>query len=125
MSEVKYDEYNEVINALVAESVKCSPSTWTSGTLSIDCDGRAINYRLKNLNEPEKAQLSGQLRGLCEDLYVVMKQNGDIWIEAIIDFIQQDDSWSFKLKFNYDNSLVQQEQQTEEATNKKPWWKVW
>ena len=124
MSEARFEEYNETINALVAESIQCSPNTWTSGTLNIDCDGNAINYKLKNPNESGKAELSGELRGLCEELYVTMRQNGDIWIEAIIDFFQKDDSWSFNVKFNYDDSPAQ-EQQPEEATNKKPWWKVW
>lgn len=100
-SEAKFEKYNEVLNALVAESIACSPEDWRSGTLTIDCDGSAINYRLKNNSSPHKAQISDKLRSLCEELYVTMRQNGDIWVESVVHFFKETDTWRFKVDFEY------------------------
>ncbi|WP_024610391.1 MULTISPECIES: hypothetical protein [unclassified Pseudoalteromonas] len=105
MTENKFDIYNPVINELVSESINCSPDSWEKGRLSIDCDGRAINYKLKNSDSPDSANISDSLRQLAEQLYVTMRQNGDTWTEAFIDFFVEDDSWNFKVQFEYEENV--------------------
>ena len=122
MSENKFEIYNPVINEIVKESINCSPESWVKGKLTIDCDGRAINYKLKNSDSADDAIISGVLRELSEQLYVTMRKNGDTWTEAFIDFFQKDNSWGFDIKFEYEN-LDPIPQQIESM--KKPWWKVW
>lgn len=95
------EQYTEVINALTIEAVQCSPESWTSGVLSIDCDGSAINYKLKNAESEDRATLNDELRGLCEQLYVVMRDNGDDWREATIKFEQKGNDWSMNTEFKY------------------------
>ena len=102
MTDAKLEKYSEVLNALVAESIACSPTSWQFGTLTVDCDGLAINYRLKSEADDNKARISGQLRLLCEELYVVMRQGGDTWTEAVINFLREDDAWHFIADFKYD-----------------------
>ena len=120
MPENKLGSYNQVIEEIVAESIRCSPESWKKGTLSIDCDGRAINYKLKNSESEDKADISIPLRQLCEQLYVTMSQSGDTWTDAFIDFFQKGDSWGFDIKFEYAT-----QQATPLPTNEKPWWKIW
>jgi hypothetical protein len=133
LSEERFDQYTNIINPLVSECVICSPSEWQNGTLTIDCDGNAINYKLKNSESEEKAQISSALRSLCEELYVVMRQNGDIWVEAIIYYFKNGESWSFKIDFVYPNknqiavsSATRVENQNNaELVKNKAWWKLW
>ena len=120
----RFDNYNDILNNLISEAISCTPESWTSGTLAIDCDGRAINYSLKNPNEEERAQLSDQLRSLCEQLYVVMREHGDLWVEATIDFAQMDEKWSFNTNFKYEET-VENTTGEEHKSQGKPWWKVW
>ena len=101
MTEGPTDEYTETINALTIEAIRCSPPSWKSGVLTIDCDGAAINYKLKSEGQEERATLSDSLRMLCEKLYVVMRDNGDDWREAIVSFEQQEKDWSMKTEFRY------------------------
>ena len=95
------DAYSEVILALTTEAIRCSPPSWTSGVLSIDCDGTAINYKLKNPEQTDEATLSDELRGLYEQLYVVMRENGDDWREADVRFEQHGKEWQMNTKFKY------------------------
>ncbi len=101
MSEARFEQYNEVINNLVGESIGCSPMSWNAGTLTIDCDGTAIHYKLKNHEDENKASLSDELRGLCEQLYVLMRDNGDVWNAATINYFKKEDTWGFKVDFEY------------------------
>jgi len=103
MTENKFDIYNPVINELVSESINCSPDSWEKGRLSISCDGRAINYKLRNSDSSDTAVITESLRRLCEQLYVTMMQNGDTWTEAFINFFVEDDSWCFNIEFEYEN----------------------
>ena len=118
MSEARFEQYNNILNNLVAECVACSPESWHAGTLTIDCDGNAINYKLKNDTDENRAELSDELRQYCEELYVVMRQNGDIWVQSVVSYFKKDESWSFKVDFTYDNANAPE-------ITKKPWWKVW
>jgi len=45
--------------------------------------------------------LSDELRKLCEQLYVVIRDNGDDWHEAIVSYEQQDKEWSMNTEFTY------------------------
>ncbi len=123
MSEEKFNTYNEINNALIAESIRCSPEAWKAGTLTIDCDGTRIDYKLKNPGEDEKAQISDELRQLCEQLYVTMRENGDVWIRATFSFSQKDDDWSFEGNFEYEKDQVNESAIAQDS--QKPWWKIW
>ena len=125
MSTNKFETYNPIINELAAESIRCSPESWISGRLSIDCGGTAINYKLKSDSSEEKASISGPLRQLCEQLYVTMRQNDDTWTEAFLDFLQKDGSWSFNMKFEYDTPSDVAPEAVATPETKKPWWKLW
>ena len=112
MSEEKLSQYTDLINNLVSECVKCSPASWSEGLLSIDSNGLYINYKLKNKKSKDTALISDPLRFLCEEIYVVMRKNDDIWIDASLHYFKQDGSWNYKLNFNYSNKKIE-----------KPWWK--
>jgi len=117
MSEEKFKEYNPILESLVAESIRCSPKTWSNGVLTIECNGRAINYMLNNSESEDKANISKDLARLCEQIYVTMSQHGDTWSQSIVSFFEKDGSWSYNVEFNYLNKG--------ERLEKKPWWKVW
>ena len=124
----RFDRYNGHLIALLKESISCSPETWDAGWLTIDCDGTYMNYSLKNAESEGKAQISAQLRQLCEDLYVEMRQSGDLWVKAVLHFFREEDAWSYKLDFTYqDQAAVQQplERQPSQETRSKAWWRFW
>jgi len=102
MSQGSFTKYNETINAIVGESIRCSPASWDFGTLTIDCDGRAIDYSLRNEKDENKAKFSNDLCGLCEELYMIMRSDGDVWIQSIIYFFKKNSTWAFELSFKYD-----------------------
>lgn len=81
--------------------MECFPESWSAGRLTIDCDGRAINYKLKNEHSPDRASLSGALRNLCEELYTRMAQDGNVWTEAVVDLAESEDGWNLKTSFTY------------------------
>ena len=105
----RFDRFTPTVIALVRESVMCSPETWDAGYLTIDCDGNYMNYSLKNGASEDKAQISGELRQLCEDLYVEMRQSGDWWIKAVFHFFREDGSWSYKVDFTYQEDAPAQQ----------------
>ncbi|MDH5178059.1 MAG: hypothetical protein OEZ39_16265 [Gammaproteobacteria bacterium] len=117
MSEERFKEYTPILEALVAEAISCSPETWVNGKLTIECDGRAINYMLKNSESEDKANISDDLAQLCEKIYVTMSQYNDTWSQSIVTFFEKDGSWSYNVEFNYLDKG--------EKLQKKPWWKVW
>ena len=136
----KFESYSEVMNALVGEAISCSPESWRKGLLSIECDGSYMDYALKNDDASEKAQISGELRALCEELYVVMRQAGDLWLGATIHFFRENDQWSFKAEFKYPQPAVftpliplpSQTMEPETPVSRpgalpgaKPWWRFW
>ena len=105
MSEEKFELYNQVINEMLSEAISCTPQNWTRGILNITCDGRRIDYALKNPYEDGKAAISDNLKMFCEKTYVTFAQNGDVWIEANFTFSQNEDgSWGMKTEFKYPES---------------------
>lgn len=119
----KFEIYNQVTTELLKASISCTPESWTEGVLTIDCDGQAINYKLKNEDSEDKAVISDELRGLCEQLYVVMREHGDTWLQAVIHFYQENESWNFKTNFNYESPANTAD--NDAPTKNKPWWKPW
>ena len=101
MTAAKLDGYGETLNALARETVACLPPSWSRGTLTIDCDGRAIEYRLENAEEEGKASISEALRARCEELYVVMSQHGDAWRRAALALAHADGAWTYETTFDY------------------------
>jgi hypothetical protein len=125
----KFEQYTPILQALVGESIRCTPESWLHGTLTIECDGSYINYQLKNQDVTDKAQLSDDLRQLCEQLYVTMRQAGDVWQSAEVYFFQQAQEWSFRVQFNYPQAPAAESAATPAPENSadaaKPWWKFW
>ena len=97
----KLDQYSDVITRLLKESIACTPQEWTRGTLTIDCDGVRIDYKLKNDEQPGTASISDTLKSLIEELYVRMAQQGDLWTQARLSFSEGDDGWQYGLDFRY------------------------
>lgn len=116
----KLDQYTDVLNRLVAETVACTPQEWTKGVLSIESDGVRINYKLKNEEEQGTAVISEKLRDLIDEFYIRMADHGEAWIEAHLKFSLSDGKVAFETSFNYPpKSTVPPSQSS------KPWWKVW
>jgi len=122
----RFDRYSEHLQSVIGEAVACSPVSWSEGRLTIECDGSYMTYALKNEGSDEKAQISGPLRQLCENLYVVMRQAGDWWTAASIHFFRKGEGWSFKVDFTYPKSDEPTPPHSTEPDNPgKPWWKIW
>ena len=124
----RFDRYTPRLIALTKESIVCSPESWDFGYLTVDCDGSYMNYSLKNAESEDKAQISGELRQLCEDLYVEMRQSDDWWIQAVLHFFRKDGSWSYKVDFTYKDNPAAQDVSAQEpkvAARTQPWWKFW
>lgn len=116
----KFDEYSDILNRLVNETIACSPEEWSKGTLSIESDGVRINYKLKNESEPGTATISEKLRDLIDEFYVRMSQRGEAWLEAEVTFHITNDNVNFKTSFKYppkENLAI--------TPQKKSWWKMW
>ncbi|MFO0939579.1 MAG: hypothetical protein U0930_02310 [Pirellulales bacterium] len=100
------DAFNEVapvLNEIGAEAIGCCPENWANAVLTITCDGRRIDYSLKNhLGEPGTAAITPALAQLAEKLYSLMASNGDRWTKAELRYDQDGDSWNFKSYFSYD-----------------------
>ncbi|MDR3406533.1 MAG: hypothetical protein P4L99_28875 [Chthoniobacter sp.] len=98
---IDFSKYNDIISRLATEAISCSPPTWNQGTLTIDCDGSAIHYQLKSDADENKAQISPALRKLCEELYVAMRNNGNVWTQAVVSYGRKEESWGFQINFTY------------------------
>lgn len=107
MSEDPFAEFTPIITQLTSEAIRCSPDTWTAGTLRITCDGTRIDYSLKSPEQEGKASISPELAQLCEQLYVTMARTVQPpWTECLVDFHQSADepgSWKMNTNFNYDS----------------------
>lgn len=96
----KFERYSSTLDALAREAIACMPEGWDAGTLAIACDGFEMRYALKNGEAPDKARLSGELRTLCESLYVVMREGGDAWTGASVHLVREANQWSFTADFD-------------------------
>src|SRR5689334_3348970 len=116
----KLEEYSDVTTRLVSETVACTPEGWDHGTLTIDCDGTRIHYKLKNEKQPGVAVISESLRGLIDELYVRMCRHGDIWTQAIITFHRERDEIKFSNSFEYGNAATP----ASTPPARKKWWNL-
>jgi hypothetical protein len=120
----KLDQYSDVLLRLLREAIACTPQEWTKGTLTIDCDGVRINYKLKNGEQPGLASISESLRDLIDELYVKMADQGDKWVQATLSFFQESNDWKFNVNFEYVSDVAASEKSV--ATPKaKRTWKFW
>jgi hypothetical protein len=97
----KLNQYSDVLSRLVREMIACTPREWNEGTLTIDCDGVRIDYRLNNEAEPSKAVISEEFRTLIEELYVEMNHHGETWTQATISYCQEGTGAKFDTSFVY------------------------
>lgn len=116
----KFDQYTDVLNRLIPETVACAPKEWTKGALTIESDGTRINYKLKNTEQPGAAVISEKLRDLIDELYVRMAHQGDAWTEATILFFQEGENLKFNTDFKYAKAQSQ-----DTPVRLKPRWKFW
>ena len=92
-----------VFDEIGAEAIGCTPENWTNAVLTITCDGRRIDYSLKNHREEQgTAALTPRLAQLAEQLYSLMASHGDRWTKAELHYDQDGDTWKFKSSFSYD-----------------------
>ncbi len=92
-----------VFDEIGTEVLNCCPENWTNAVLIITCDGRRIDYSLKNHSgEQGAATISPELAQLAEKLYSLMASSGDRWSQAELRYDQDGDSWQFKSDFSYD-----------------------
>lgn len=119
----KLDQYGDILLRLLREAIACTPQEWTKGTLTIDCDGMRINYRLKNDEQPGLASISESLRDLIDELYVGMEAQGDKWTQATLSFFQEIDDWKFNVNFEYVSGVAATESVA--PPKAKRTWKFW
>ncbi|WP_037250908.1 hypothetical protein [Rhodopirellula europaea] len=92
-----------VFDEIGTEALGCCPENWTNAVFTITCDGRRIDYSLKNhRGEQGAATITPLLAQLAEKLYTLMASNGDRWTKAELRYDQDGDSWKFKSNFSYD-----------------------
>lgn len=116
----KLEQYADILDRLVAETVACTPQDWTKGTLTIESDGTYVNYKLKNPDEPGAADISEKLRDLIDELCVRMARRGDSWTEAKISFFHDGADLKFNAAFEYAGNAPQ-----ETRAESRPWWRFW
>jgi hypothetical protein len=92
-----------VLDAIGAETIACTPENWTNAVLTITCDGRRIDYSLKNHKaEAGTATITPRLAQLAEQLYSLMASHGHRWTKAELRYDQDGSAWKFKSNFYYD-----------------------
>lgn len=116
----KLQTYSAALNTLLQEAIRCSPESWTRGVLTIDCDGQRINYRLKNDASVDPAVISQELAQLCEQYWLVFRDNGEPWLETTIEFHQANGEWKFNSSFKHPESSP-----TPVPALAKSRWKFW
>lgn len=113
---------DRMIEMVLAECIACAPADWQAGTLTIQCDGNWLGYRLKNAASTNPATISARLRALCEELAVLMWKNGSQWREAVLRY----EGKRFTIQFSYEVPLDPIPRTTVPAPGEpKSWWKFW
>lgn len=113
------DSTDNLIQLVLAESIRCAPADWQAGTLTIECDGNWLGYKLKNPESENAATISDELRQLCEEFAVLMWKNGNRWTEAVLRYEGQ----KFNVEFSYDERAPETE--LVPPALPKAWWKLW
>lgn len=97
-----FKKLSPILDELSGEAISGTPENWTNAILTITCNGRRIDYSLKNqLNEEGTATITPRLAQLAEQLYTTMSSHGDRWTKAELQFDQNGDSWKVKSHFSY------------------------
>ena len=98
-----FKQMSPVLNEIGSEAIGGTPENWTNAVLTITCDGRRIDYSLKNQRDEDgTATITPRLAQLAEQLYSMMASHGDRWTKAELQFDQEGDSWNVKSHFSYD-----------------------
>ena len=113
-------ETDSVLQQVLVECINCAPPDWQAGTLTIQCDGNWLGYKLKNADSRKAATISPHLRALCEELAVLMWRNGNQWREAVLQY----EGTKFSIAFSYDEPL-HPIPRVSPPTPAKAWWKLW
>ena len=91
-----------VFDEIGAETINCIPDNWRSAVLLIKCDGRRIDYSLKNdQSQDGTAVISQRLAQLAEQLYTLMASQGHAWTEAELRYVNNGQKWKFTSSFTY------------------------
>lgn len=113
---------DRMIEAVLAECIACAPADWQAGTLTIQCDGSWLGYKLKNALSRNPATISARLRSLCEELAVLMWKNGSQWREAVLAY----EGKRFTIQFSYEEPRDPiSRTPAPSAAKPQPWWKFW
>jgi hypothetical protein len=97
-----FKQLSPILDEIGSEAINGTPENWTNAILTITCDGRRIDYSLKNqLSEEGTATISPRLAQLAEQLYTTMASHGDRWTKAELQFDQDGESWNVKSNFSY------------------------
>lgn len=97
-----FKQLSPIFDEMGAEAIGGIPENWTNAVFTITCDGKRIDYSLKNQsNEAGQASISPYLAKLAEQLYSFMASNGQRWIKAELRYDSAGDSWKFKSNFTY------------------------
>jgi hypothetical protein len=124
----KFEAYTDVMARLVGETVRCSPSSWNRGMLAIQCDGVRLDYQLKSDDNADRAVIGDALRGLIEELYVRMRNAGDMWREAHVHWWREDGATKYKIDFTYDEAAPKAPPVAGDIAGNpvgKRWWRRW
>ena len=105
MADTTSNQQSDVLSRLVTEAVACAPKEWDHGTLTVQCDGKWLDYQLKNAEQQGKAKISDKLRDLIEELYVLMAGRGDVWTAATITFRMDGEEARCDASFQYAKPL--------------------
>lgn len=98
-----FKQLSPILDEIGRQVISGTPANWTNAVLTIACDGRRIDYSLKNQrHEAGTATITPRLAQLAEQLYTTMAAHGDRWTKAEIRFDRKGDSWNVKSNFSYD-----------------------
>lgn len=113
---------DRMIETVLAECIACAPADWQAGTLTVQCDGNWLGYKLKNAQSRNPATISARLRSLCEELAVLMWKNGSQWREAVLQY----EGKRFTIQFSYEEPRDPIPRTPVPApADPRPWWKFW
>jgi len=127
--EVVRESIEDMLQMLLAECRQCAPADWQAGTLTIQCDGSWLGYQLKNPRSPNAATISPRLKALCEELAVIMWNNGNRWREAVMDY----EGKQFTMAFSHEEpphpiphpEPAEPPEPAAPPASPRSWWKLW
>lgn len=96
-------QQSNILDGIAQEVLKGIPQNWTTATLTIESDGRRIDYSLKNkMSLDGRAIISADLARLCEALYLNSAKNSTAWKKAVLSYDKTGDGgWKFSSQMTY------------------------